>query len=76
MPYEYLVVLYPSQRRVKLNDEFMGQTNTILEIERGEYNVTLGRPMNFEPEEVQPVDLRNTSLLRPRTITLLPKEKT
>ncbi len=73
MPYEYLVVLYPNQRRVKLNDEFMGQTNTIIEIERGEYDVTLGLPINFTPE-VQQVDLRNTSVLRPRTIAFSPKE--
>lgn len=73
MPYEYLVVLYPTQRRVKLNDEFMGYTNIILEIERGEYNVTLGPPQNFEPE-VQQLDLRNTTVLNPRTIAFSPKE--
>jgi hypothetical protein len=73
MPYEYLVVLYPRERRVKLNDDFMGQTNTTIEIERGEYDVTLGPPMNFTPE-VQEVDLRNTSLLRPRVITFSPKQ--
>ena len=72
MPYEYLVVLYPSQRRVKINDEFMGQTNTILELERGEYDVTLGQPMNFTPD-VQKVDLRNTSILTPKAITFSPK---
>lgn len=73
MPFEYLVVLYPRQRRVKVNDEFMGQTNTTLEIERGEYDVALGPPMNYTPK-VQKVDLRNTSSLRPRVLVFTPKE--
>lgn len=73
MPYEYLVVLYPSPRKVKLNNEFMGQTNTILEVEGDEYDVSLGLPMNFTPE-VQQVDLRNTSVLKPRVIAFSPKD--
>jgi len=73
MPYEYLVVLYPSQRRVKLNDEVMGQTNAVIEIEGGEYDVSLGPPTNFAPG-VQKIDLRNTSLFRPLTLSFAPAE--
>lgn len=72
MPYEYLVVLYPSQRRVKLNDEFMGLTNALIEVERGEYDVSLGPPVNFSPG-IQKVDLRNTSSFRPVTISFSPE---
>ncbi len=67
MPDEYLVVLYPRRRRVMINGEFMGVTNTKLELEGGEYDVTLGPPKNFLPDE-QKIDLTGTSSLMPLTV--------
>ncbi len=67
MAKEYLVALFPRSRRVMINGEFMGTTNTKLELESGRYEVTLGPPMNFTPE-VHIIDLRNTSSLMPRTV--------
>ena len=67
MAYEYLVVLFPRSRRIMINGEFMGITNTKLELERGRYEVTLGPPKNFIPEK-HDVDLRNTSSLMPMTV--------
>lgn len=64
MPYEYLVVLFPRSRRVKIKDAFMGRTNRVLEIEGGEYEVTLGPPANFAPDNHN-VNLRNTSAMTP-----------
>jgi hypothetical protein len=43
---EYLVALFPRKRRVMINGQFMGFTNTKLELERGPYEVTLGPPKN------------------------------
>jgi hypothetical protein len=67
MAMEYLVVLFPRQRRVKINGEFMGSTNKKLEIEGGPYEVTLGPPNNFDPEKID-IDLGNTSSLKPMTV--------
>ena len=67
MAKEYLVVLFPRNRRVMINSEFMGTTNKKLELESGVYEVTLGPPRNFTPQN-RSVDLRNTSSLMPRTV--------
>lgn len=67
MAREYLVVLFPSRRRVKINDQFMGHTNTKLELEGGRYEVTLGPPNNFAPES-QTIDLKHTASLQPMVI--------
>lgn len=67
MAKEYLVALFPRNRRVMINGEFMGITNRKLELESGRYEVTLGPPKNFTPEK-QDLDLRNTSSLMPMTV--------
>jgi len=67
MAKEYLVVLFARSRRVMINDEFMGTTNTKLELERGSYEVTLGPPANFKPA-TQDIQLRNTSSLQPMIV--------
>ncbi len=67
MAKEYLVVLFPSKRRVKINGQFMGHTNTKLELEGGPYEAALGPPYDFRPESRE-IDLKNTSSLTPMTI--------
>ncbi|MFH0994689.1 MAG: PEGA domain-containing protein [Pseudomonadota bacterium] len=67
MAKEYLVALFPRSRRVMINGEFMGATNTKLELEGGPYEVTLGAPKNFIPEK-HDIDLRNTSSLMPMIV--------
>jgi PEGA domain len=67
MAKEYLVALFPRNRRVMVNGEFMGTTNQKLELEGGQYEVTLGPPNNFRPEK-HAVDLRDTSSLMPMMI--------
>ena len=67
MAKEYLVVLFVRNRRVMINDQFMGTTNTKLELERGSYEVTLGPPNNFAPAR-QHVDLRHTSSQKPMIV--------
>ena len=64
---EYLEVLFPRQREVLINGDNMGETNVILELEGGMYEVTLGPPPNFTPLQHQ-VDLRNTSAMTPMQI--------
>lgn len=64
---EYLEVLFPSQREVLINGNSMGETNVVLELEGGEYEITLGPPQNFTPSQQQ-IDLCNTSPLTPMQI--------
>ena len=64
---EYLVVLFPRSRRVKINGEFQGRTGELIELEGGKYTVSLGPPSTFRPAS-RTVDLHNTSALAPMTI--------
>ena len=48
---EYLIVHFPRSRRVKVDDEFNGRTDELIELEAGSHLVTLGPPDNFTPEE-------------------------
>ena len=74
MAKEYLVALFARNRRVLINGEFMGTTNTKLELESGLYEVTLGPPKTFCPEK-HTVDLCNTSSLMPMIIEFGEAEK-
>ena len=64
---EYLTVAFPHQREVLINGESRGQTNDLLSLEGGEYEVTLGPPPEFTPTQQQ-IDLRNTSAMTPLSI--------
>lgn len=68
MAKEYLVALFGRSRRVKVNGEFMGRTNTLIELEPGRYEITLGPPQNFRPDMCR-VSLTNTTALRPRIVS-------
>ncbi len=65
---EFLVVLFPHKQQVKIDGEFNGFTNELIEIEGGEHTVTLGPPPNFKPPS-RTVDVRNTSALTPMTVS-------
>lgn len=67
MAREYLVVLFDRSRRVWVNDQFMGRTNRLLELEPGRYEVSLGPPGNFRPH-MHDIDLKNTSAFQPRMV--------
>ena len=65
---EYLIVHFPRSRRVKVDDEFNGRTEELIELEPGSHVVTLGPPDNFTPYERRLV-LKETSELEPREIS-------
>ena len=69
---EYLVVLYPTSRKVLIDGSFEGFTNELIELEGGEYKVSLGPPANFAPKS-RLVDLVRTAELNPHTIRFTPK---
>lgn len=64
---EYLEVLFPHRRMVLINGSNMGETNILLELEGGVYEVKLGPPQDFTPAQQQ-IDLRNTSPLNPKQV--------
>ena len=64
---EYLEVLFPHQRVVLINGVSMGETNKLLELEGGNYEVKLAPPEDFTPKRQQ-IDLRNTSVLEPMQV--------
>ena len=65
---EYLIVHFPRSRRVKVDDDFNGRTDELIELEAGSHVVTLGPPENFTPIERRLV-LKDTSELEPREIS-------
>ena len=65
---EYLIVHFPRSRRVKVDDEFNGRTDELIELEPGSHVVTLGPPDNFTPYERSLV-LKETSEIEPREIS-------
>jgi len=67
MPYEFLQVVFPRPRQVLINGEPMGNTNVLLELEGGEYTVTLTPPEDYTPPRHQ-INLRHTSALNPLVI--------
>lgn len=67
MAKEYLVALFDRNRRVRINDELMGRTNRVIELEAGQYRVSLGPPQNFTPDE-HVIQLRNTTPIRPHMV--------
>ena len=65
---EYLVVKFETSRRVRINDNPFGFTNTVIQIEAGTHTVTLEAPPDFSPL-AQTVLIENTSPLAPLTVT-------
>ncbi|MGH8605713.1 MAG: hypothetical protein ACREXR_23860 [Gammaproteobacteria bacterium] len=65
---EYLVVHFPRSRRVRIDDEFNGRTDDLIELETGQHVVSLGPPYNYTPEE-QTIILKDTAELDPREVS-------
>jgi hypothetical protein len=65
---EYLVVKFETSRRVRINDNPFGFTNTVIQIEAGTHTVTLEAPPDFSPL-AQTVLIENTSPLGPLIVT-------
>lgn len=70
---EYLLVHFPRSRRVKIDDEFNGRTEEVIELESGTHIVSLGPPDNFTPSEVKIV-LKNTNPISPLEVNFDEKD--
>lgn len=65
---EYLVVRFEASRRVLVNDNPFGFTNTIIQVDAGTHQVRLEPPPDFSPL-AQTVLVKDTSPLAPLTVT-------
>ena len=47
----WILVKFVRSRRVKVDDEYSGRTDELIEVEDGAHVVTLGPPPNWSPPE-------------------------
>ncbi len=64
---EYLIVIYPHSRRVVIDGEEGGMTNSVICIETGTHTFDLGEPVNYRPESVKK-RVRRTTPVKPMEI--------
>lgn len=69
---QYVKVVYPEQRAVYVGGQTMGRTNRRIEIGRGTYTITLGKPQDYSPSRRR-VTVRRT---RPDDPLIVTFEKT
>jgi len=65
---EFLLVIYPSEREVLIDDVVAGLTNHIITLAPGSYTVSLSGPRAFKPS-AQDVLVEGTSPLDPKEVT-------
>jgi hypothetical protein len=65
---EYLAVRFEASRRVLVNDNPFGFTNTVIQLDAGTHQITLEPPPDFSPI-AQTVMVRDTSPLDPMIVT-------
>jgi hypothetical protein len=68
---EFLLVVFPTKRGVRVDGAVQGWTNVVLQLEAGEYDVTLEPPKNFSPVS-QHISLENTAPVDPYRIKFNP----
>jgi hypothetical protein len=65
---EFLVVRFDTSRRVLVNGNPFGLTNTLIQIDAGTHRIALAPPADFAPT-AQTVLVKNTSPLAPLTVS-------
>lgn len=69
---EYVIVTFPTDRFVYINDKQNGRTNKSLRVDAGSHLFHLGSLKNYEPES-QVVVVSGTTVLDPREIVFTKK---
>jgi hypothetical protein len=64
---EFVVVLYPTARKVRIDGQVAGNTNDQLVVERGHHVFDLGDPKDYKPMSVEKA-VRNTTSVTPLRI--------
>ncbi|MGR8980437.1 MAG: PEGA domain-containing protein [Gammaproteobacteria bacterium] len=61
---EYLLVKFRENRRVVVDDHYLGSTNQVLELEEGQHSISLAAPYDFKPHEWR-VILTDSTVVQP-----------
>lgn len=64
---QYLLITFPEQRVIIIDEIEQGITNDVLELEQGTHTATLKGPSDFDPK-MREFILRRTSELNPKVI--------
>jgi len=64
---EYVVVSFPTARKVRIDGQDAGFTNDTLMVEKGHHIFDLGLPPDYQPASVQRI-VQSTTSIGPRII--------
>lgn len=64
---EYVIVEFPDSRKVYVDGEESGNTNTIFRLGAGIHEFDLGTPLNYDPRQIR-VDIQGSNPLAPKKI--------
>jgi hypothetical protein len=70
---EYVIVRFPTRRRVYIDGEDSGCTNDVLRIDAGTHRFALGNLDNFRPAS-RTVAVKDTSVLEPLEVRFFRKD--
>ena len=70
---EYVIVTFPTDRLVYIDDEKNGSTNVVLPVDAGTHVFDLGPVANYRPGS-RTVTLEDTTSLEPRVIAFYRKD--
>ena len=70
---EYVIVTFPTDRLVYIDDEESGSTNEVLRVDAGTHVFALGNQYNFRPES-RKVTVKDTTVLEPLEIPFYRKD--
>ena len=59
---EYVVISYPTARKVRIDGQDAGFTNDTLMVEKGHHIFDLGAPPDYQPASVQRIVQSTTSI--------------
>ncbi len=68
---EYVIVKYPQERDVFVDDQQVGKTHQTLEVETGHHTFSLGEPVDYTPPS-QTVAVSGTNSIIPMEIEFTP----
>lgn len=68
---EFVRVTYPGDRRVRVDHQPQGRTNTVIRVERGRHHFDLGLPPDYEPPYDERV-VTGTSFAAPLELAFSP----
>lgn len=64
---EYVVVTYPTDRNVRIDEQTAGKTNQTLMVEMGHHTFDLGEPQDYAPNSVEK-NVQDTTSITPLVI--------